>query len=395
MCALLSLATNNASLQTLIARSNGIPPLIKLVAEGSLQTQEYAASSLWHLAGNSEVGSVIADAGGIVPIIQMLSVDNVHAQELAAVIIARLSRSQPAVVPRTVAAVGGIIPLVRLARIGSATAQQQAAAALAEVSHVSDNRALVAAAEGIAPLVSLLSSTVVGTAEIAARALAHLATNDGQSTPGGAADAGASVSLTADASQAPQKRTARERRASRCSDISEGNEDVSQRGVVDDPDGESSAEGEGLDEGDANEQPTASVFDAFATAEEWREAEQAAERELAGLLAEPLPLGSSTELGGSAPMAPELLAQADEEALAAARRWPGAERRRAIAGAGGINKLVDMLSSGPFDDNSALLMWKLVASVIGFSAEDAEPPKGSNQIDLIGQQEQVWLPHTL
>ena len=37
--ALLSLATNNATLQALIAKSNGIPPLIDLVAEGSTRTQ--------------------------------------------------------------------------------------------------------------------------------------------------------------------------------------------------------------------------------------------------------------------------------------------------------------------------------------------------------------------
>jgi hypothetical protein len=115
-------------------------------------------------------------------IIMMLNVDSVHAQELAAVIIARLARSQPVVVPKTVAQVGGIVPLVRMLRIGSATAQQQAAAALAEVCRVGENRSLVADAEGIAPLVALLSSPELATAEIAARALAHLAEDETDAT---------------------------------------------------------------------------------------------------------------------------------------------------------------------------------------------------------------------
>ena len=336
VCALLSIATSNTSLQALIARSGGIPPLIHLVAKsGSLQTQEYAASSLWHLAGNAEVGAIIADAGGIVPIIMMLNVDSVHAQELAAVIIARLARSQPLVVPRTVAQVGGIVPLVRMLQIGSSTAQQQAAAALAEVCRVGENRALVADAEGIAPLVALLSSPEPATAEIAARALAHLAEDEPEAT---------------------------------C------------------------------------EQPADNVHDGGAGGASVSSAPSAAVQSAAGGLPfAAVDVGEGG--GGGGDVHAQAVATADD-ARGTLARWGGGARRRAIAGAGGVQRLVEMLSmnkpmfrraSGELDGRAteagaALAMWRQVASVIGFPwPEDAEPPKGANQIEFIGTQEQAAL----
>ena len=106
------------------------------------------------------------------PLVNMLSVEEVRSKELAAVVVARLSRAN-ATVSLAIAEAGGIEPLVMLVKAGgSSVAQLQAAAALAEVAHVPDNRDKVADAGGIKPLVNCLSSTVAGTPETAALALA-------------------------------------------------------------------------------------------------------------------------------------------------------------------------------------------------------------------------------
>ena len=173
--ALFAIATNNAPLQAQIARSEGIPALIELVRRGDLKTQDFAARALWHLAGSSESVSAIAELGGMQALVQMLAVDDEHAQELGAVVVSRLTRSHS----DKVAEAGGILPLVHLTKKGSAAAQQHAAAALADVAFHPRYRDTIAFdADGIAPLVKLLDSVVVGTAETAARALAHLARDD-------------------------------------------------------------------------------------------------------------------------------------------------------------------------------------------------------------------------
>ena len=170
--ALFAIATNNAPLQAQIARSEGIPPLIGLVRNGDLQTQDFAARALWHLAGSGESVSAIAELGGMEALVQMLAVDDTHAQELGAVVVSRLTRSHA----DKVAEAGGILPLVHLIKRGSPAAQQHAASALADVGRLPPYRDAIAfEAHGIAPLVALLDSTVVGTAETAARALSHLA----------------------------------------------------------------------------------------------------------------------------------------------------------------------------------------------------------------------------
>ena len=81
-----------------------------------------------------------------------------------------------------------VTPLVRLLSSGSPAAQQQAACALAEVAHVTASRAVIVEAGGIEALVNLLTSSVVGTSETAARVLGNLAREDG-TTGGDAASA--------------------------------------------------------------------------------------------------------------------------------------------------------------------------------------------------------------
>ena len=77
---------------------------------------------------------------------------------------------------------------------GSPVGQEQAVLAIAEVGLLPDNRPLIADSNGIPSLSALLTSSVVGTPELAARALANLAHN-GLTTPddGGAPPDGEEV----------------------------------------------------------------------------------------------------------------------------------------------------------------------------------------------------------
>ena len=193
--ALLSIVSNNGPLQTLVVKQEaGLAGLIRLLKiDPSLKhdqapTQEYAARTLWHLATDPKIGRAIAAQGGLPPLVTMLSSSDSHAQELSAIIIVRLSRAHPSIA-LTIAEVGGIPPLVQLIRDGSPTAQQQAAAAIAEVCLAPLNRSAVAKAGGIEAVVHLLTSRVVGTSEVAARALAHLARDGAGEDEGDAGDA--------------------------------------------------------------------------------------------------------------------------------------------------------------------------------------------------------------
>ena len=155
--------------------------MIALVANGSVEAQEYAARALWHLASNPESQSAISDAGGVEPLVQMLSAEGQRAPELAALTIVRLAESNSQV-SESISNVGGIVPLVKLLSLGSPEAQQQAASAIAELALVVQNRDAIADAMGIKPLIKLLSSDTPGTPESAARALSHLARDDGEKT---------------------------------------------------------------------------------------------------------------------------------------------------------------------------------------------------------------------
>ena len=63
--AMLCLAADNATTQGLVAKSDGIPPLISLVKKSSPEAQEHAASALWHLASQIDNRITIVEAGGI------------------------------------------------------------------------------------------------------------------------------------------------------------------------------------------------------------------------------------------------------------------------------------------------------------------------------------------
>ena len=161
----------------MIAKSDGIPPLITLLKKSSSEAQQHAACALWHLASLAENRAIVVEAGGIKPLISMLAADDDTHNELAAVILVRLSRGNSDVSVE-IAEKSGVLPLVRLLSDGSRGSQQQAAGCLTELALVSRNRDIIANAGGIDSTTKLLSSTSVGTPEVAARLLAHLAYQD-------------------------------------------------------------------------------------------------------------------------------------------------------------------------------------------------------------------------
>ena len=182
--AMVAVVSNNATTQGLIGKLDGIAPLIKLVAKGCPEAQEQSACALWHLTSSEENRQAIIELGGITPIVSMLVAPSAVAAQIATMVTVRLTEgsAQAAI---AVAEAGGISPLVRLlSRAGSEALQQAAAAALAALSLVPSNRDVVANAGGIRPLIALLKSGYVGTAETAARALAHIARDSSAGPPG-------------------------------------------------------------------------------------------------------------------------------------------------------------------------------------------------------------------
>lgn len=176
--ALLALATHNITTQTQIAKPDGLQGLISVIRDGCNKAQEHAASALWHLAFDSEIQHRIAYADGISALVGMLEESSLRGAELSAVTIVRLAQGNAAVATM-VAEEGGIMPLVKLLHTESGAATQ-AAATLAELALVAKNRDPIANASGIDPLINLLGSRMVGTPETAARALAHIASADGE-----------------------------------------------------------------------------------------------------------------------------------------------------------------------------------------------------------------------
>ena len=187
---MLCLAAENVTTQCLLAKSEGIPPLIALVKKSSPEAQQHAACALWHLASQAENRTLIVDAGAIKPLISMLAAEDEESgkrtprspNELAALILVRLARGN-ADVSAEIAEKAGIVPLVRLLSQGTNGSKQMAASCLTELALVSRNRDMIANAGGIDATTRLLSSPTIGTPEVAARMLAHLAYKDDERDP--------------------------------------------------------------------------------------------------------------------------------------------------------------------------------------------------------------------
>ena len=186
--ALLCTVIENPMTQVLVAKCQGIAPLIKLIQRSSPQAQDCAARAMFHIASIVDNQTLIADAGAIKPFVQMIignekltPKENETPQELAAINLVRLTRGTPAI-SEAIAERGGIKPLVRLLNEGSPGAIYWACACLAELALVPKNRDLIAAAGGIKRLSELLISPAMGTPEIAARTISHLVIADHEGT---------------------------------------------------------------------------------------------------------------------------------------------------------------------------------------------------------------------
>ena len=195
--ALLSMVSNNDPLQALIARSNGIQPLIELLTSGTAVTQVGVSRLLWHLSGNLESATAVVACGGVQPLCAMLGSGEPRAQELAATVILRLLKAPDRAVCTQVSTMvteqGGVLALVKLLCNGSPAGQQQATCVIAEIAQSPGSRAAIATAGGIEALVGLLTSNVVGTAEMSARALANLARDSPSAAPSAAPSAPAAA----------------------------------------------------------------------------------------------------------------------------------------------------------------------------------------------------------
>jgi len=201
--ALLSMVSNNDPLQALIARSNGIQPLIELLTSGTAVTQVGVSRLLWHLSGNLESATAVVACGGVQPLCAMLGSGEPRAQELAATVILRLLKAPDRAVCTQVSTMvteqGGVLALVKLLCNGSPAGQQQATCVIAEIAQSPGSRAAIATAGGIEALVGLLTSNVVGTAEMSARALANLARDSTSAVTSAAQSAAPSAAPSAPA----------------------------------------------------------------------------------------------------------------------------------------------------------------------------------------------------
>ncbi|KOO32569.1 beta-glucan synthesis-associated [Chrysochromulina tobinii] len=169
--ALLSMVSNNDPLQALIARSNGIQPLIELLTSGTAVTQVGVSRLLWHLSGNLESATAVVACGGVQPLCAMLGSGEPRAQELAATVILRLLKAPDRAVCTQVSTMvteqGGVLALVKLLCNGSPAGQQQATCVIAEIAQSPGSRAAIATAGGIEALVGLLTSNVEGGESVA------------------------------------------------------------------------------------------------------------------------------------------------------------------------------------------------------------------------------------
>ena len=175
-----------------IAAAGAIPPLVELLRSRTPEVQAAAEEALWLLAFNTDNQALIAKAGGIPPLVELLSSSNSAVQQEAVGALRQLALSADN--KALIAEAGGIPPLVSCLKSTSIWAQHCAAEALGnlmadwivvvdrefipmpEATDIAEaNRASIAAAGAIPPLVELLSSTTPHVQAAAAWALRNLA----------------------------------------------------------------------------------------------------------------------------------------------------------------------------------------------------------------------------
>eukprot|EP00439_Symbiodinium_sp_Y106_P087353 s236_g46.t1 len=178
-----------------IAAAGAITPLVELLSGSTPQVQAAAAGALWNLATSDDDNKVlIAEAGGIPALVELLSSSNPRVQWSAAGALRNLAPN--ANNKALIAEAGGIPPLVSCLTTGTEETQRDATAALGnlmadwvfgwpevvpmpEATEVAEaNRALIAAAGAIPPLIALLISGMWFAAELAAHALRPLSSSE-------------------------------------------------------------------------------------------------------------------------------------------------------------------------------------------------------------------------
>ncbi|CAE7246880.1 VAC8 [Symbiodinium sp. CCMP2592] len=159
--------------KVLIAEAGGIPPLVELLRSSNKEVQQNAAMALWNLAVIADNKTLIAEASGIPPLVELLRSSDTEVQETAAGVLGNLAFD----VDNTaiIAQAGGIPPLVELLRGSIPDLQEKAGGLLRYLSANADNKALIAEAGGIPPLVSCLTTGSPDVQVHAAVALGNLA----------------------------------------------------------------------------------------------------------------------------------------------------------------------------------------------------------------------------
>ena len=152
--ALEALSSDCTENQLALARQNGIPPLANLLGSESDKSQNWAQGALLNIAVAQENRTAV-----VKPLVELLDVRNAAAQMKSAESLATLA-SRSAENRAVVAAAGAIPPLVRLLGDGRnvSTSQVRAAAALGDLARAGESKQAIVRAGGVEPLVAMLLS---------------------------------------------------------------------------------------------------------------------------------------------------------------------------------------------------------------------------------------------
>jgi len=154
--ALRSLAVNSSDAKALIALEGGIPPLVRLLREGSPELPGYAAGALAALAeGCAENQAAIVNAGGVIPLISLLHQGGPDERRRSACALTHVAlHSQE---HQSLIAHAGAIPvLVQLGVPGSPCGSEAAQALAAVVRGHHENQMALIGAGGVSVLMELV-----------------------------------------------------------------------------------------------------------------------------------------------------------------------------------------------------------------------------------------------
>ena len=166
--AIKEMAFGNAKIQTAVAESGGIAPLVSMLNSSDAEMQANAAGALANLARNHQINqSAIAKTGAVGPLCTLVREGSAETKDESAMAIWAISTDN-APNKDTIAKLGGIDPLIGLLQNGSSQKSLDCVAgALTSLAHKHlDNRDYIAKR-----LVNLLGSSSVRSADKAVRVL--------------------------------------------------------------------------------------------------------------------------------------------------------------------------------------------------------------------------------